>query len=68
MSAWEIINYALALIAIVLLIAVCWISLDKHVTDDDLRRAGNIFLFAAMSASVFIFSVFVLSLKHGVGI
>ena len=60
---WELINYALAIVAIVMLIAVCWISLDKYSGDMDLVQAGNIFCLAAAFASVFIFSIVVMYLK-----
>jgi len=67
MDGWEIINYALALLAIVLLMAVAWISLGKDVTDEDLSLSGSLFCFAAMASAVFIFSVFTLMIRQGMG-
>ena len=61
---WELINYALALIAIVMLIAVCWISLDKYSGDMDLVQAGNIFCLAAAFASFFISSIVAMYLSN----
>ena len=61
---WELINYGLALVAIVMLIAVCWISLSDYVSDKDLMRAGDFFLFAVAFVSIFIMSVLVMYLKN----